>query len=114
MAHQDRPDDQDEAGEQRSGRHESGQESRQQRPGQPDNAFRPFDNDTQVMTFTDGDHELSLENGPDAVLLAGQLDLSADEAGLRQVRALREALGRIEAAIRQRIDVERDAPDGAS
>lgn len=86
----------------------------QDEPDRPDDAFRPFDNDTQVMTFTDGDHELSLENGLDAVLLAGQLDLSADEAGLRQVRALREALGRIEAAIRQRIDAERDAPDGAS
>lgn len=65
-------------------------------------AFRPFDNDTQVMTFTDGQDELTLENGPDAVLLAGQLNLSADQAGLRQVRALREALARIESAIEAR------------
>ena len=43
----------------------------QDEPDRPDDAFRPFDNDTQVMTFTDGQDELTLENGPDAVLLAG-------------------------------------------
>jgi hypothetical protein len=67
-----------------------------------DRAFEPFANDTQVMTFTDGEGELSIENGTDTVLLAGELEFGADHDGLARVQALREALAVIEAAIRAR------------
>lgn len=69
-------------------------------------AFRPFDNDTQVTTFTDGQGELSIENGIDAVLLAGEIEFTADAQGLSRVRALRAALGEIERVIAGRVGVE--------
>lgn len=72
-----------------------------------DPVFEPFENDTQVTTFTDGHGELSLENGPDAVLLAGEIEFSADADGLARVRALREALGAVEDAIRARLRADR-------
>ena len=64
-----------------------------------DQAFAPFANDTQVVTLTDGIHELSIENGTESVLLAGEIELTADQEGLQHVRALREALAAVEAAI---------------
>lgn len=82
------------------------------RPPTPDDApeaddadaFRPFDNDSQVMTFADGRGELSIENGTDAVLLHGDLELSCTPECLARVRALRKALARIEAEILARLD----------
>lgn len=65
---------------------------------EPD-AFRPFENDTQVTTFTDGQGELSLENGTEAVLLTGQIEFGADAAGLARLQALQRALAAVEAAI---------------
>lgn len=73
-------------------------------PGDADgDAFRPFANDSQVMTFADGRGELSIENGTDALLLHGDLELPATADGLATVRALREALARIEAEIESRL-----------
>lgn len=69
-------------------------------------AFRPFDNDTQVTTFTDGQGELSIENGIDAVLLSGEIEFTADAQGLAQVRALRAALEGIERVIAGRVGAE--------
>lgn len=68
-----------------------------------DDAFKPFANDTQVTTFTDGQGELSLENGTDAVLLTGELEFGADQEGLARVQALQQALAAVEAAIRMRL-----------
>lgn len=68
-------------------------------PADAADAFRPFANDSQVMTFADGRGELSIENGTDTILLHGDLELPATADGLATVRALREALARIETEI---------------
>lgn len=50
--------------------------------------FKPFANDAQA-TSVGG---LNLENGTDRIAVYGTLDLSRDQAGLAQARALRSLL----------------------
>ena len=38
--------------------------------------FKPFDNDSQSLTFPSGTDELDLENGKDAIVLSGTLTIA--------------------------------------
>lgn len=57
--------------------------------------FSPFANDTQSLTLTSGNDELSVENGTEAVLLFGTLTLKkSDNEAADALRALIEVLQR--------------------
>lgn len=45
--------------------------------------FKPFANDSQVLTFPSGTDELNLENGRDAVVLSGTLTISRNDPAAR-------------------------------
>ena len=60
------------------------------------NVFEPFENDSQALTFVSGDDELSLENGTDAIVIAGTLTLvKGDPDSRANARLLRDTLSRI-------------------
>lgn len=50
--------------------------------------FKPYTDDEAVLTLG----ELSIENGRDSIAIHGSLDLRRDADGLRQARALLEAV----------------------
>ncbi len=63
--------------------------------------FDPFANDAQVVTFTTGDDELSLENGEDEIVLSGSAVFSKTdpqaklilETLLQELQAVLAAMG---------------------
>jgi hypothetical protein len=58
--------------------------------------LKPFDNDSQAVTFTSGDDEFSLENGKEAIVLSGTLTLVKGDAESRaNALELRDALSSI-------------------
>ena len=62
--------------------------------------FKPFENESQSMTFASGDDELSLENGLDAIVLSGTLTVPrGDAAAKTSLLELIETLRRIAAAV---------------
>jgi hypothetical protein len=65
-------------------------------------SFKPFANEADVLEIGN----LMLENRLDRVTLSGDIDLTADQAGLAAARRLHEALGAVLAALESR-----DLPD---
>jgi len=62
--------------------------------------LKPFDNDSQAVTFTSGDDEFSLENGKEAIVLSGTLTLvKGDESSRTNALELRDTLTKILASI---------------
>jgi hypothetical protein len=59
------------------------------------NKFAPFENEADVVTIG----RLSIENRVDRVTLNGDVDLTADQAGLADARALHQLLGDIVARL---------------
>lgn len=58
--------------------------------------FKPFANDSQVLTLTSGEEEFSVENGTDAIVLSGTLTLTkGDPSSRRNVEELRDLLDRV-------------------
>lgn len=58
--------------------------------------FKPFANDSQVLTLTAGVDELSFENGTEEILLSGTMTLRRDDPETRaNVLALQAALAAI-------------------
>ena len=63
-------------------------------------AFKPFENDTQVITFPCGDDEFSIENGIEALVVSGTLTLvKGDETATSTLRALILELTKVLAAL---------------
>lgn len=60
--------------------------------------FTPFDNEADVLQIGD----LMLENRLDRITISGDLDLTADKAGLEAARRLHAQLGAIVAALEAR------------
>lgn len=61
-------------------------------------AFIPFANEADVLGIGD----LTLENRLDRITISGDVDLTADVAGLEQARRLHAVLGEIVAALEAR------------
>lgn len=57
--------------------------------------FVPFANEADVLNFG----QLAVENRVDRVTLSGDVDLTADQAGLADARALHKLLGDVVAAL---------------
>lgn len=63
-------------------------------------SFKPFANDTQVVTFPSGEEELSLENGQEEVVLTGTLVLrKGDPASRASLAQLQQELSKVLAAL---------------
>lgn len=60
--------------------------------------FKPFANEADVLEIGN----LMLENRLDRVTLSGDVDLTADQAGLAAARRLYQALGAVVAALEAR------------
>ncbi|CAN7396985.1 hypothetical protein [Massilia sp. LjRoot122] len=61
-------------------------------------SFKPFANEADVLEIGN----LMLENRLDRITISGDLDLTADQAGLAAARRLHEQLGAIVAALEAR------------
>lgn len=70
------------------------------------NAFVPFANEADVLQVGG----LTAENRLDRITLSGDIDLTADQAGLAAARVLHELLGRVVAALEGRDLPERLPP----
>lgn len=57
--------------------------------------FAPFDNEADVVEIG----RLALENRLDRITVSGDLDLTADKAGLEQARLLHDLLGKVVASL---------------
>ena len=68
--------------------------------------FKPFANEADVLEIGN----LMLENRLDRITLSGDVDLTADRAGLAAARRLHEALGAVVAALEARELPERLPP----
>ncbi|WP_323141759.1 hypothetical protein [Massilia phyllosphaerae] len=64
--------------------------------------FAPFDNEADVVEIG----RLALENRLDRITVSGDLDLTADKAGLEQARLLHDLLGKVVASLEAK-----DLPD---
>jgi len=60
--------------------------------------FVPYDNEADVLRIGG----LQIENRLDRITVSGDLDLTADQAGLADARALHQLLGEIVAALEAR------------
>ena len=60
--------------------------------------FVPYDNEADVLNIGG----LQIENRLDRVTLSGDVDLTADQAGLADARALHHLLGEVVAALEAR------------
>jgi hypothetical protein len=60
--------------------------------------FVPFDNEADVLRIGG----LQIENRLDRITVSGDLDLTADQAGLADARALHQLLGAVVAALEAR------------
>jgi len=60
--------------------------------------FLPYDNEADVVRIGG----LQVENRLDRITLSGDLDLTADQAGLADARALHRLLGEVVAALERR------------
>ena len=65
------------------------------RAGRTEATFTPFADDAGIRSIGG----LSIENGTDRIALHGSLDIGLDRRGLEQVRALKEAVDAIAAAL---------------
>ncbi|SFD26540.1 hypothetical protein [Massilia yuzhufengensis] len=71
-------------------------------------SFTPYANEADVLEVGN----LMLENRVDRITVSGDVDLTADQAGLAHARRLHEALGAIVAALESRALPEQlPAPD---
>ncbi len=61
-------------------------------------SFKPYANEADVLEIGN----LMLENRLDRITLSGDVDLTADQAGLAAARRLHEALGAVVAALEAR------------
>jgi hypothetical protein len=61
-------------------------------------SFKPFANEADVLEIGN----LMLENRLDRITLSGDVDLTADQAGLAAARRLHEVLGAVVAALEAR------------
>ena len=74
----------------------------------PANKFAPYANEADALTIG----RLSIENRVDRVTISGDVDLTADQAGLADARALHALLGEIVARLEaQELPAELPAPD---
>jgi hypothetical protein len=64
--------------------------------------FAPYENEADVVEIGN----LTLENRVDRITISGDVDLTADKAGLAQARQLHDLLGRAVAALEAK-----DLPD---
>jgi len=64
-------------------------------------SFKPFADDEAAVTIGG----LTIENGTDRVSISGSLDISADNAGLTQAKALKEAADAIVSALTAKGDL---------
>lgn len=62
------------------------------------NSFVPFANEADVLQVGG----LTFENRLDRITLSGDIDLTADQAGLAAARVLHELLGKVVAALEAR------------
>ena len=69
-------------------------------------SFKPFANEADVLEIG----KLMLENRLDRITISGDVDLTADQAGLAAARRLHEQLGAIVAALEARELPERLPP----
>lgn len=60
--------------------------------------FEPYANESDVLNIG----RLAIENRVDRVTLSGDVDLTADQAGLADARALHRLLGEVVAALEAR------------
>jgi hypothetical protein len=60
--------------------------------------FAPYDNEADVLTIGG----LQVENRLDRITLSGDIDLTADQAGRADARALHQLLGAVVAALEAR------------
>lgn len=60
--------------------------------------FDPYANESDVLNIG----RLAIENRVDRVTLSGDVDLTADQAGLADARALHQLLGEVVAALEAR------------
>jgi hypothetical protein len=74
------------------------------------NAFTPYANEADVLEVGN----LMLENRVDRITVSGDVDLTADQAGLAAARRLHEALGAIVAALEARELPDRLPPPDVS
>jgi hypothetical protein len=65
------------------------------RAGRTEATFTPFADDAGIRSIGG----LSIENGRERIALHGSLDIGLDRRGLEQVRALKEAVDAIAAAL---------------
>lgn len=65
--------------------------------------FKPYDNEADVLQVGG----LTIENRLDRITIDGDIDLTMDQAGLRQARELYQLLG---AAV-ARLEAQRDLPE---
>lgn len=63
--------------------------------GQLKNAFVPYANESDVLNIG----QLTIENRVDRITLSGDVDLTADQAGMADARALHRLLGDIVARL---------------
>lgn len=61
-------------------------------------SFKPFANEADVVEIGN----LMLENRLDRITVSGDIDLTADQAGLAAARSLHELLGKVVAALEAR------------
>lgn len=61
-------------------------------------AFTPYENEADVVELG----QLTLENRLDRITIAGDVDLTADQQGLRTARTLHALLGQVVAALEAR------------
>ncbi|MET0321849.1 MAG: hypothetical protein ABW069_14120 [Duganella sp.] len=76
---------------------------------QPSKKFVPYANEADVLTIG----RLSIENRVDRITLSGDVDLTADQAGLADARALLELLGNVVAQLEARPDLPAQLPPPA-
>ncbi len=58
--------------------------------------FKPFENDSQAVTFPSGADELSLENGTDCIVLSGTMTFTkGDTESKADLQALLAQLGAV-------------------
>ena len=69
-------------------------------------SFKPFANEADVLEIGN----LMLENRLDRITLSGDVDLTADQAGLAAARRLHEVVGAIVAALEARELLEQLPP----
>ena len=77
--------------------------------GQLSNTFVPYANEADVLNIG----HLTIENRVDRVTLSGEVDLTADRAGLADARALLTLLGDVVASLEARELPDRLAPPAA-